>query len=320
MEFRKYDHVERLGHDDISDLLLGTVHVFPKLDGTNASVWLADDASLAAGSRTRMLSLGADNAGFFAAIQEHEGVASLLAERQEWRVYGEWLVPHTLKTYREDVWRKFYVFDVHDGAKYLPFDYYAPILEEHGLDFIHPLCTFTNPSVGNLQHEADQNTYLIVDGAGVGEGIVVKNYQWMNRHGRQPWGKIVRNEFKKDNRRAFGTPDKAGAFQVEHAIAEEFVTSSLVSKERAKILQEIANAEAPGVDMIEPGVQRGMKALEEAHRGKIIPQLLGMVYYAIVTEELWAALKKHKAHQVVDFKKLRACCVLHTKRLAQDLF
>ncbi|KKL61905.1 hypothetical protein LCGC14_2190600, partial [marine sediment metagenome] len=35
-----------------------------------------------------------------------------------------------------------------------------------------------------------------------GEGIVLKNYQWENRWGEQPWAKIVRNEFKEENKRA----------------------------------------------------------------------------------------------------------------------
>ncbi len=311
-EFRKYDHVERIGHSDVSDLLLGTVHVFPKLDGTNASVWLDDNGAFQAGSRTRtLLSLDADNAGFLAAMRGHS-VLKVLEERPCWHIYGEWLVPHTLKTYREDAWRKFWVFDVHDGAKYLPFDYYAPILMDHDVDFIMPLCTITNPSVSNLEREVEQNTYLIADGAGVGEGIVIKNYAWMNKHGRQPWGKIVRNEFKEDNRKAFGTPEKDGEFQVEFAIAEEFVTTTLVEKERAKILLDIANQQ--------PVVPERIKELEETHRSKIIPQLLGRVYHCIVVEELWMALKKHKAHQVIDFKKLRACCIHRTKALSQDLF
>lgn len=321
MEFRKYDHVERIGHSDVSDLLLGTVHIFPKLDGTNASVW-KDGNQLCAGSRTRQLSPDADNAGFLAAMNEHLPVAAVLAERPGWRVYGEWLVPHTLKTYREDAWRKFWVFDVHDGAKYLPFEYYAPILEQHGVEFIAPLCTFSNPSEANLQHEVEQNTYLIADGAGVGEGIVIKNYQWQNKHGRQPWGKIVRNEFKEDNRKAFGMPEKDGEFQVELAIAEEFVTATLVGKERTKIVWEYCLAEQISDEEqdIPATHEAHARQMEEQHRGKIIPELLGRVYHCIVVEELWMALKKHKAHQVIDFRKLRACCIQRTKTLAQDLF
>ena len=28
------------------------------------------------------------------------------------RLFGEWLIPHRLRTYRDDAWKRFYVFDV----------------------------------------------------------------------------------------------------------------------------------------------------------------------------------------------------------------
>ena len=58
-EFRPYDHLEQLGRDEVELIELGRVHVFPKLDGTNASVWLdADGTTIRAGSRTRELRHG----------------------------------------------------------------------------------------------------------------------------------------------------------------------------------------------------------------------------------------------------------------------
>ena len=35
--FRRYDHVERLGHTEVEGIAVGRAHVFPKLDGANAS-------------------------------------------------------------------------------------------------------------------------------------------------------------------------------------------------------------------------------------------------------------------------------------------
>ncbi len=326
----------RVGHEDVSGLLLGKVYVFPKLDGTNSSVWMDwappesfsseegpwIDAKLAAGSRTRELSLDNDNAGFFRDLDK-DTLVPLFKNFPNWRLYGEWLVPHTLKNYREDAWRKFYVFDVHNGERYVPYDAYSDVLEEFGIEFIRPLCIITNPTVGNLQHEVESNSYLIQDNAGIGEGIVAKNYDWENTWGRQPWAKIVRNEFKEDNRKAFGTPEKDGAFQVEAAIAEEFVTAALVQKERDKIV--FALSEQDIEDGVEErpdpsNVEELFNRVQERHRSKIIPQLLGRVYHCIVTEELWDALKKHKSHQTINFKTLQKFCTLQTKKMAQDLF
>ena len=324
MTFRKYDHVERFGHDEVQEIDLGTVHVFPKLDGTNASVW-SDDGMLyrvRAASRNRELSLDKDNAGFFKWCQEesYKRLRLIFEEHPNWRLYGEWLVPHTLKTYREDVWNRFWVFDVHDGEKYIPFEEYHPVLVECGFDVIEPLCTYTNPTEEQLRHEVDTNFYLLNDGAGVGEGIVIKNYKWTNQYGRQPWAKIVRNEFKEENKRAFGVPDKKGKIQVESVIAEEFVTSTLVNKTLAKIEQDCLNFHNFEVeDQFVSNQMARRRAILEGERNKIIPQLLERVYYELVNEELWTALKKHK-FPVIDFKKLRSFSVLQTKKYAGELF
>ncbi len=327
-EFRKYDHVERCGHPHVEGIDIGTVHVFAKLDGTNASVWAQPATGRATGSiifraaaRTRELSLENDNAGFYAWVLGCEGCGPLgdvFRTYPDWILYGEWLVPHTLKTYREDAWRRFWIFDVwdRDQERYLPVEDYLDPLRDAGLDVIEPLCTFNNPSEEQLRREVETNSYLILDGAGVGEGIVLKNYGWVNKYGLQPWAKIVRNEFKEENRRAFGVTEKNGEFQVEAAIAEQFVTAALVAKERSKIVMDLMNRHgAPGFDTDVDAFQY----LEAVHRGELIPRLLQTVYHSIVAEELWAAVKKYK-NPVIDFRKLSHHVTHWTKKHARDLF
>ena len=50
--FVKYQHVERFGNLEVQNIELGQCYIFPKIDGTNASVWL-EDGDVKAGSRTR---------------------------------------------------------------------------------------------------------------------------------------------------------------------------------------------------------------------------------------------------------------------------
>lgn len=313
-EFRRYDHVERLGHDDVEGLLIGTAHVFPKLDGTNASVWV-DGVKICSGSRSRVISIDDDNAGFSRHVEENiERFGPILASHH-WTIYGEWLVPHTLKTYREEAWRRFWIFDVYDHRRggYAPFEEYHPILSSAGFDVVMPLCTISNPSSDQILSQVETNTFLVMDGAGVGEGIVVKNYGWRNKFGRQPWGKVVRNEFKEQNSRAFGTTHKEGEFQVEVAIADEFCTPAFVGKTRAKVVMDVANSEGIGSD---PNAQQ---RVESNFRGKVIPQLLSRVYHDIVVEELWTAIKKHR-NPKVDFKVLHHHLTTRVKEYAKDLF
>ena len=110
--FVKYMHLERYGNEEVDGIEQGTTYVFPKLDGTNAQVWVDPEGNLKAGSRNRQLQLDNDNAGFYNAMIKDDKVLSLFEGFPELRLYGEWLVPHSLKTYRDDAWRKFYIFDV----------------------------------------------------------------------------------------------------------------------------------------------------------------------------------------------------------------
>ena len=336
MSFRKYDHVERLGHDEVEGIDLGEVYVFPKLDGTNASVWIEysppdDDGpvmpEICSGSRTRTLAEGADNAGFRNWVLDDDtwplwqGLIRIGGGTM-WTLYGEWLVPHTLKTYRLDAWRRFWIVDVYDNQKgcYLPFDDYAAELNRIGFDVVEPLCIITNPSEAQLRKEVDANTYLIIDGGGAGEGIVIKNYDWTNKYGRQPWAKIVRNEFKEENKRAFGITEKTGEFQVEAAIAEQWVTQVVVEKALHKIEQDVLNNHDFGIeDQSLPNQIARRKAVLEGARPQIIPRLLQTVFYDLIREDLWDGLKRYQ-FPVVDFKRLRSHCILRTKQYAPDLF
>ena len=111
MTFIKYQHLERFGTTEVAQIELGECYIFPKIDGTNASVWI-EDGKIKAGSRTRELSLESDNAGFYEWVLKQGNLLEYLTENPTHRIFGEWLVPHSLKTYRETAWRRFYIFDI----------------------------------------------------------------------------------------------------------------------------------------------------------------------------------------------------------------
>lgn len=317
-QFRRYGHLERFGHPEVRDIEHGKVHVFPKLDGTNASVWLDLTGAVQCGSRNRVLSVASDNQGFCAWVHSDDPKAvdlrAILGGRPNLVIYGEWLVPHTIKSYREDAWRRFWVFDVwsRESQRYVPYEDYVTWLE--GQDIVPPLCTITDPSTEQLVAQCETNTFLVANGAGVGEGVVLKRYDWQNDYGRQTWAKIVRNEFKEANQLAFGVTEKSGEFQVEVAIAEQFCTATLVGKTRAKVVADVANHF--GVDLTQPNAQRDV---EYIHRRNVIPQLLGRVWHDFIQEEIWSALKEH-GNPTIDFKKLHSRVVSLVKVCAQDLF
>jgi len=89
IEFRKYQHVERFGTTEVEGIEFGICYVFPKIDGTNASVWLGDDGEIHAGSRNRELSLEKDNAGFYSAIKNDQRIKNYLLKHPTHRLFGE---------------------------------------------------------------------------------------------------------------------------------------------------------------------------------------------------------------------------------------
>ena len=59
MEYKSYQHIEKLGREECEGVLNGTVTIQPKIDGTCSVVWLGEDGTVHAVSRKRKLSLTA---------------------------------------------------------------------------------------------------------------------------------------------------------------------------------------------------------------------------------------------------------------------
>lgn len=298
--FIKYQHIERFGTDEVDGIELGTCHVFPKIDGTNGSVWLDENGQVCAGSRNRELSLDKDNAGFLDAIIKNQSIIGYLLKHPDHRIYGEWLVPHSLKTYRDDAWRKFYVFDVcvdsGDDVEYLPYSVYVPLLEEFGIDYIPLLAEVRNGSYDQFVGLLEKNQYLIKDGQGAGEGIVIKNYSYRNKYNRVTWAKIVRAEFKEIHSKTMGAPIVQGEKMVEQEIVDKFCTTALIEKEYAKIVNETGSWSS-----------------------KFIPRLLNTVFYSLIQEDGWNIVKEFKMPKI-NYKTLNHLVIEKIKNEKREIF
>jgi len=301
MEFRKYQHIERFGTDEVQGIEEGLTYVFPKIDGTNSSVWLDGNGELKAGSRNRELTLDADNAGFYAWVSQQENIKAYLNKYPKHRLYMEWLVPHSLKTYRDDAWRKAYVFDVcldegEEELGYLPYDYYKQQLDEFNIAYILPIAIIKNATYEMYLKLLDCNLFLIKDGCGYGEGIVIKNYDYRNKYGRQTWAKIVRNEFKEAHNKEMGAPILETKVMVEEQIVDKYCTTAFIEKEYEKIRTE-----------------------NGGWTSKYIPMLLGRVFYNLITEESWNFVKEFNL-PTVNFKTLNTVVIRKIKQVMVNLF
>lgn len=295
--FKKYQHIERFGNTEVDCIELGITYIFPKIDGTNGSVWL-ENGEIKAGSRNRELSLEKDNAGFYQWVLSNDKIKAYLTENPTHRLYGEWLVPHSLKTYREDAWRRFYIFDItidkeNDEIEYIPYELYSEKLESFGLDYIPLLVKYKNGDYERFMNQLKQNTFLVKDGEGIGEGIVIKNYDFYNKYNRQTWAKIVGSEFKEKHIKEFGS-NEIELTMLEEKIAEEFLTESFIEKEYSKIAIE-------------------------GWESKFIPKLLGIVWHEFVKEETFNIIKKYK-NPKIDYKILQRFVIGKIKRVKRDIF
>lgn len=294
--FKKYMHIEKWGNDEVQGIELGKAYVFPKLDGTNASLWWSN-TKLNAGSRNRVLELNNDNARFYAAQLEIPHYTGFFKKYPELRLYGEWLVPHTLKTYREDAWHRFYIFDVYDDEteQFLTYEEYKEILEEFDLDYIPPLAIIKNGTYESFVHQLSNNVLFIKDGEGVGEGIVIKNYDYYNKFGKQVWAKIITSEFKEKHHKEMGAPETEKTL-LEEKIVEDFVTTTLIEKTYAKIHTEM-----------------------NGWSSRYIPRLLDTVFHDLVTEEMWRILKDHK-NPTINFTTLKHFTIAKIKQIKSEVF
>lgn len=304
MEFDKYQHVEKLQTDETDGIEIGEVFVFPKLDGTNASLWVNDLGFLQGGSRRRHLSIDVDNAGFFNWASDQAKFEIFFESYPDLRLYGEWLVTHTFKNYREDAKRKFYIFDVcyyEDGEKkYMPYVKYQPLMEEFKIDYIPAICIFENPSIDQMYASLEKNNFLVIDGMGIGEGVVLKNYDYKNKFGRQAWAKIITSEFKERHQKTMGPTIIKGKTEYEDRIVEDYCTHAFIMKEVEKIKNELNSS-------------------GESFSSKTIPRILGTVYHELIKEESWNFVKKYK-FPVIDFGLLNRKVVHKIKKTIPELF
>ena len=304
MEFKRYMSLKRFGRAEVDGIDIGRCFIFPKIDGTNSSCWLGEDGIIYAGSRNRLLdetSTG-DNAGFCKWVRSKENIKRFFNENPKLRLYGEFLVPHSIKTYREDAWRKLYVFDVYNDEtnKFLPYEEYVELLNKYSIECIHPLVIINNPSEEQLIHTMiELNTYLIEDGKGVGEGIVIKNYDYTNISGQVVWAKMVTNEFKEIHKKAMGA-NEIHQPTIEGTIINELCTESFIEKEYSKILLMLEN--------------KG-----EVFNNKHIPMLLHMIYSEFIQEEIVEIVKRFK-NPTINFKRLQVLCFNKIKSTLKEVF
>lgn len=299
MEYKSYQHIEKLGREECEGVLNGTVTVQPKIDGSNAVLFLGDDGKVHGGSRKRELTLENDNRNFYATELQDEKITKYFAAHPNQYVFGEWLVKHTIGYYNPDAWNCFYVFDVVEDGRYLSYDEYVPMLKEFGIPYIPEIARLENPTIEEVAACINLPTarFLMPEDK-VPEGVIAKNYAYKNKYGRTIWGKIVTEEFFNRKTLLGQRKHAVKSEAIEERLAEDYITEPVIRKEYAKILNEYP----------------------DAGRQEKIGRLLNAVFDNFIEEDLVTAVKRNKK-STIDFLNLRKVSDRKVKEvLREELF
>lgn len=236
-QFVKYHHIQRLGtienNELVKDLELDC-YVEEKVDG--ACFFITDDLlkkEVIFGSRNRPLLDGLENGQFKGNIDWIKNRINVKLN-PNYLYYGEAIKKHTIK-YDFDNLPKFIGFDIRvkpngEEFKFLNRAEKEKEFKRIGLPIVPLLWSgkVKDLDIDKLIGES------LFDPTVTMEGIVIKTDK-LNRFGRPVYAKIVREEFKEENKKVFGEGlTKSGACHV----AEKYLTPARVNKEINRLVYE----------------------------------------------------------------------------------
>ena len=300
MKFKRYPKIHRLGKDETKGILYGVVHVEEKIDGANAQIWISE-GKIHCGSRNNTLCTDVDNIevgsnlfnGFVEWCAHFSPLRAILADHPEYRLYGEWLVRHTIN-YKETAYQQFYLFDItimkedESEEEFLSKEEVMKLADEYGIARPAYHGSFTNPT------EEELSKFVGLSAIGdKGEGIVLKNPDYRDKFGSHNYAKIVTQEFKEGNAITFGGNNKFSDTYWEMLVINKYINAARVTKIIHKLESEVGK-------------------LDLQHT----PRVVNTVYHDVLTEEIWEIQKK-AMH--LDFRHLARLAGKKTVQVYKDI-
>ena len=230
LEREENEHIFNCGSDELI--------VEEKVDGGNASFFVEDNNVVHECSRNRDLTNEQENERTF--INERKYLREILAGKTlnpDYIYYDEWMQKHTL-TYVNPP--KFIGFDIcvkenkdkTGVGLFISYDATKKEYDRLGIEMVPllwrgPVHEFIKKNPSELITKSKYGDTLM-------EGIVIKNYNRLNVWGRQMFGKVVREEFKEQNRATFGKIKQTPTDSLK--IIEEFCTDARIDKKINELL------------------------------------------------------------------------------------
>lgn len=295
MNFETYPKIYRLGHSDIEGILQGKCYIQEKIDGANTSIWL-QDGEIHVGSRNNDIT-GTDNLNnFYDYVMGHEGIKNLLNHFPYFRLYGEWLIKHTIN-YSELHTKQFYLFDIfeegEDGlTKRRTVEEVNLLGELYSIKTPHLFAVLDNPIPEEIEQYVGQSKL-----GDKGEGVVIKNFDFINKFGRNTYAKLVTEKFKEDNAITFGSNNKHSDTYWEMYIVNKYVSLGRVEKVKNKLIPLLGKNKEDKYYIDNKGLSTDL------HQSLLMltSRVASTVYHDLLSEEIWEIAKKAG---VIDFKAL----------------
>jgi len=288
MTHRKYNKIYALGKEEVEGILEGEVIIQEKIDGANSSTWIKENI-MKFGSRNQEVQIFN---GFPEYCKSHEGIKQLLSDFPNYRLFGEWLVRHTLP-YNPLNYNHFYLFDIVDEStnEWLRPEVVSEIADSYN---IRKPQVFFQGVVSDIKDVQD----LWVGKSELGdrgEGVVIKNHNFVSKFGIKPqYAKIVTQDFKENNAITFGGNNKSSDTYWEQYICNEFMTTPRVMK----IIQKIESITDKKVSLSDTS------------------RITMSAYNDMLTEEIWTIQKKVYK---VNFKDLSRICTKKAQQIFKDI-
>lgn len=291
MKFKAYPKIHRLGKEETDGILLMPVTIQEKIDGANISIWWDEQANVAkCGTRTRELPLDESFNGFQEAVRANPKIELWLKTNPTRRLYGEWLVRHTIH-YPETAYKKIYLFDIFDDAtnEYWTQEDVKCVAEALGLEYAQVFAENVMATPESINGHVGKS--FIAEN---GEGVVLKSAEFKNKFGDSVYAKVVHPKFQENNAIVFGGNNKHNENYHEMYIVNKYCTMARVQK----IMQKLQNVSERRLDVEQTA------------------QVAGTCYHDLVTEEIWEIIKKIK---VVNFGVLQRLAMRKFVQIYHDI-
>lgn len=212
------------------------ISITGKIDGANASFTRDLENPIGVSCYSRRLALTEDNTlrSFYGWVNEH-----IVPIREKlnpnYRYIGEWLVSHKIQ-YQEDKYYNFYMFSIWDENKeqYLSDDFVISEAKRLGLQTVEYFYIGDFISYEHMKSFIGKSN--ITKEPNTGEGILVKNVNYFDKHGKQVFVKLVSEKFAEVQKQKL--PKNPNINQKEVAIIKSILTKPRIDKLMYKLVDE----------------------------------------------------------------------------------